>query len=613
MTATVPDAATQEPKDPVSDAELIDRFVSVRDPAAFAELVHRHSSLVLGVCGRVLSNDCDIEDVFQATFLVLVRDGSRIRRQPSIASWLYGVAYRLALRVARQRQRRRETMIVDELVRESDAFDELAHRHDQQLLDTELNALPERYRHPIVLRYLVGKSPREIAHELNTTIGAVDGLLKRGKDELRTRLIQRGVTLGAALAAVQLSRQAAEAINAIPLIETIVQAGLAWQGGANLTASNVSNRAVELSGKELTAMTTMTKTSLAVWLAVGAMVLGAGAIGVTHNRNAGHAHAGTVASLRTAIASARVAESVVIGQAGEDEAPAEQKAAPKSSTAATASGPTGPGIGSGPLGIVGTTSGAALDDGSNATEKQLSTVSAPGTWDLKPRSPQVVRIERALREPSEVSFTDNPLEEALNYLKDLHHIEIWIDKAALSDEGVNSDQQVTLVMSGLPLRSVLRLMLRPLGLTYAIEDDVMKITTQARADESFETRVYEVRRLKGLSTDELEEIIRTTIAPHTWSHPGPKRVKQTAEGTTGIGGMMSGSMSAGGAAQTSTTAAATEPKSDGDGRIRSTRNSLVVLQTQAVHEDIVDLLNQLQQTVDDDAPITKKSTGLPAY
>ena len=103
MTATLPLAASIMISSLQTDAELVDRFASVRDPAAIEELVHRHRAVVLGVCRRVLRNTCDIEDVFQATFLVLVRDAARVRRQASISGWLYGVAYRLSLRVARQK------------------------------------------------------------------------------------------------------------------------------------------------------------------------------------------------------------------------------------------------------------------------------------------------------------------------------------------------------------------------------------------------------------------------------------------------------------------------------------------------------------------------------
>ena len=117
------------------------------------------------------------------------------------------------------------------------------------------------------------------------------------------------------------------------------------------------------------------------------------------------------------------------------------------------------------------------------------------TVDLKKSSPNEKRIQKALSETTEVAFADNPLEEALNYLEDLHRIEIWLDKQALQDEGIATDQQISLTMSGISLRSALRLMLEPLGLTYLIEDEVMKITTQAKADEKMSTRVYPVADL----------------------------------------------------------------------------------------------------------------------
>lgn len=175
------------------DADLVERFVVARDHEAFAELVRRHSPVVLGVCRRVLNDTQEIEDVFQATFLVFVRDAARVHKRKSLASWLYGVAYRLALRVARQKRRRRESVLVDDVLVDDNTPVKLADRHDQQIVDIELTALPERYRQPLVLRYLAGKPPSEVASELGMMIGTVEGLLKRGKDELRTRLLRRGI------------------------------------------------------------------------------------------------------------------------------------------------------------------------------------------------------------------------------------------------------------------------------------------------------------------------------------------------------------------------------------------------------------------------------------
>jgi len=244
---------------------LVERFLVARDQAAFAELVHRHSSVVLGVCRRVLRDAHDIDDVFQATFLVFVRDAKRIRKRKSLASWLYGIAYRLSLRVAREKQQRRETVLVDETVVVDDIFQRMVNRHDQQLVDIELNALPERYRQPLVLRYLSGKLPSEIASELGITIGAVDGLLKRGKNELHARLLQRGVNLGVALIALQITQQAVQAAGADALVQTTIQAGLNWNSGSGTLAPDlVSERAVELAGKEIIVMSTATKTTIAI-------------------------------------------------------------------------------------------------------------------------------------------------------------------------------------------------------------------------------------------------------------------------------------------------------------------------------------------------------------
>src|SRR6516165_9766216 len=88
-----------------TDRHLIERFLATRDEAAFTALVERHGPMVLGVCRRVLHHVQDAEDACQATFLILVRKAASVRRRGSAASWLYGVAVRIArkLRDARTR------------------------------------------------------------------------------------------------------------------------------------------------------------------------------------------------------------------------------------------------------------------------------------------------------------------------------------------------------------------------------------------------------------------------------------------------------------------------------------------------------------------------------
>jgi RNA polymerase sigma factor (sigma-70 family) len=194
------------------DGELLERFARGGDPAAFCELMQRHGPMVLALCRRLISDAHEAEDAFQSTFLVLAHKASSVRRQASVASWLYGVAHRVARRAARRRGR----MTVD--IHTTPVPDRSANSVEARLeagelgrvIDKELNRLPEKYRAPLVLCYLEEKTNEEAARELGWPKGTVQGRLARAREVLKDRLSRRGVTLSvAALAALAGDRASA--------------------------------------------------------------------------------------------------------------------------------------------------------------------------------------------------------------------------------------------------------------------------------------------------------------------------------------------------------------------------------------------------------------------
>lgn len=181
----------------LTDAELLDDFVTHGDEGAFAALVRRHGPMVLGVCRRVLGNAHDAEDAFQSTFLVLVRKAGSIQHGNLLNNWLYGVACRTAARVkartGRWRAMHQTEMEVHAVAPEND----LVWKDLRPVLDQEVCRLPDRLRAAVVLCYLEGKSQEQAARVLGCPRGSVAGWLARARNLLHARLTRRGVFVSA--------------------------------------------------------------------------------------------------------------------------------------------------------------------------------------------------------------------------------------------------------------------------------------------------------------------------------------------------------------------------------------------------------------------------------
>jgi RNA polymerase sigma factor (sigma-70 family) len=223
-----------------ADGELLELFVQKKDETAFAALVRRQGPMVLGVCRRVLGNEHDAEDAFQATFLVLARKAASVRPRGRVANWLYGVAYRTALeaRRAAARRRAREAKAMPRQEGTDDAVNDL-----RQILDEELARLPDRYREVVVLCELQGHGRKEVARELGCPEGTVASRLSRARNLLAARLTRRGLTHSTAGVAAALDPQGASACVPPSLASTTVKAAkllVAGQVTAGVTTAQVT-------------------------------------------------------------------------------------------------------------------------------------------------------------------------------------------------------------------------------------------------------------------------------------------------------------------------------------------------------------------------------------
>jgi RNA polymerase sigma factor (sigma-70 family) len=208
----------------LSDGELLELFAARREEAAFEALVRRHGAMVLGVCRRLLRHPQDAEDAFQATFLVLARRASAVRKHESVGSWLYGVAYRVALKARARDARRLACEREVEAMPPVGPVDQVLGQEVRAVLDEELARLPERYRATLVLCGLEGKSQEEAARELGWPAGSMSRWLRRGRELLRQRLLRRGIAVSAAALAAALADGAAEAAPAQALVAGVVRA-----------------------------------------------------------------------------------------------------------------------------------------------------------------------------------------------------------------------------------------------------------------------------------------------------------------------------------------------------------------------------------------------------
>ncbi|MCI0685489.1 MAG: RNA polymerase sigma factor [Gemmataceae bacterium] len=276
----------------LDDGALLERYVRDRDEAAFELLVWRHERLVMSVCRRVIGDAHEAEDAFQATFLVLARKAGSVGKRGALASWLYQVAYRVALRARARAARRGSQALPQDGVPakpDADLVDAEAWRELEPVLDEELSRLPEKYRAPVVLCYLEGNTYDEAARLLGCPLGTISTRLTRARELLRERLRKRGVALAMGALSAALTSHAVQAGVPIQLVDATVRiVGLASAGSAAVPA-----HLVPLTEGVMHAMLwTKLKTAVAVVAAAGFLGWGTMTFAPLSQADQGHADQG---------------------------------------------------------------------------------------------------------------------------------------------------------------------------------------------------------------------------------------------------------------------------------------------------------------------------------
>ncbi|MGC8642033.1 MAG: RNA polymerase sigma factor [Isosphaeraceae bacterium] len=410
----------------LSEWQLLERFVAHRDELAFEALVSRHGPMVLGICRRMLGNSQDVDDAFQATFLVLLKRAGSLGPGDAIAAWLHGVAVKVARQArstAFRRRQRERTGIAFDVPSPDPVIDDPELR---RVIDEEINRLPSKYRAPIVLCYLEGQTHEEAARQLDWPLGTVKGRLARARAQLESRLARRGLACGTALAALAAGTRSQAAFSG-PLVAATCRAAVRL-GTGKLTAHIVSASIVRLAQGVLTTMMIQKMK----WIAVCAVASGLflTSAGVLARQQAGKAKEPVKAELLPA-----------------------QAKTPRPKPAPTAP-PTQPGTKLGP--------------GQDAKSQAI-----------------IARLEQ----PVAMSFpNETPLEDILKYIKQATQgpkdsgIPIYVDPLGLQEADKTLTSPVSLDLEHVPLRRTLQLALSQLGLIYFVDDGILVITSEQSED-----------------------------------------------------------------------------------------------------------------------------------
>jgi RNA polymerase sigma factor (sigma-70 family) len=254
-----------------SESDLLAEYVRQRSEAAFTELVRRHLPMVQSVCRRVLDDNHAAQDAAQAVFLALARKAESLGRERALGGWLHHVALCTARneRTARARRLRREQEAA--MMQETDSQNLTPETESalREWLDWELDALPAKYRRPLVMVYLEGQSLAETAAALKCKDVTLRSWLNRAREKLRSRLVRRGVSVSVPALVAWLVSGADAAAAAVPpdLGAAMAKGAMVWTAGGAAAAGISANVVAMAKGAIQTMFISKLKTAAVVTIA----------------------------------------------------------------------------------------------------------------------------------------------------------------------------------------------------------------------------------------------------------------------------------------------------------------------------------------------------------
>jgi RNA polymerase sigma factor (sigma-70 family) len=507
----------------LSDWQLLERYLERRDETAFEALVTRHGPMVLGVCRRMLGGSTDAEDGFQATFLILVRRARDLGPRDAIGPWLYGVATRVAARARTQAARRRRYHATLLELPIPDRTDAMVDPDLVDILDLELSRLPAKYRSPLVLCYLEGRTHEEAARDLQWPVGTVKGRLARARDLLRSRLARRGFAPSAGVSGVLLSPELSTILDRA-LIERTVGASVKLIAGQS-TAQVISHSVTSLVEGVLGTMFV----NKIKWAALAAVATGFA-----------------------------VTSAAVLGRQDAQPKPEAKKVNGKNVEPSAESTP--PRLDETQKAVVATEEvppePAQRKSRIGVTKKMRVAGEVLEQEDDRANDPRSHRILARLEDPISMSFAnETPLDDFLKYIKQAtttptsSGIPIYVDPVGLQEAERSLNSTIQIDLEGVPLRRTLQLALTQLHMAYFVEDGILVITSEDSAKlrlppsiagpTPLQRRIEKAER-GDLSSGELKELIEVVKLSRelTLLHESPPQQAQ--------GGRLGGEFGGGG-------------------------------------------------------------------